>query len=267
MRPRTPVDRLELWRNYSEAKAASMGVTWRTEGLTVEIGRRMVLALQDFLPPGRAIDVLDVGCGTGEMALMVAGSGYTATGLDISEKLAVEFRKNTAQHDIDLIVGDVMNLPVQRQFDAAISRFVFTHYSDFKKLLSAIARFVRPGGVIVFDSLSDEAVHFAASALGQNEDDILDKCYGPLPSFSADEINSFCIKNGWVLERRAPLDFLHRNPLLAMTYESQAETDAILKSRYEDEGIRSFLNWLNSNITRGLDSRFAGLLVNVVRVS
>jgi hypothetical protein len=88
-----------------------------------------------------------------------------------------------------------------------------------------------------------------------------------LPSFSAEEIKQFCLENGWALERRAPLDFLHRNPILAMTYDSQIETDAVLKSGYESEDVRSFLNWLNCNISDGLDSRFAGLLVNVVRVN
>ncbi len=267
MRPRQAVDRLELWRNYSAAKAAAMGVTWRTEGLTVEIGRRMVSALRDFVPPHSKADVLDIGCGTGEVTLMVADAGYRVAGLDISENLAAEFRRNAAHLGIEFIAGDVMSLPSERRFDAAISRFVFTHYSDFRKLLAAMARFVRPGGVIVFDSLSDESVYYASSVTGRSAEEIMEKCYDPLPSFSDEDIRVFCAENSWTLERRAPLDFLHRNPILAMTYDSQAETDAFLKSRYENDDVRSFLNWLNSNISSGLDSRFAGLLVNVVRVN
>lgn len=260
------IDRAEFWRNYSKAKATSMGKVWRDEALTIEVGRRMINSLNTFIPADKQTRVLDVGCGTGEVSCLLAEAGYQVTGLDISENLAHEFRKNTEHLGIDLMVGDVLTMPAQPIFDAVVARFVFSHYTDFGRLLAGMARFVKPGGVIVFDSFSKEALEFAATVTGKTKAELAEKVFGSLACFSTVEIESVCRVNGWKLEQRTPLDFFHRNPLLATAYVDQAQIDMSLKGHYGVAPVRDFMTWLNSSVSQSLDSRFAGLLINIVRV-
>src|SRR5690242_5760952 len=57
--------------------------------------------------------VLDVGCGTGVVAVSAARAGAKVTGLDLTPELLAEARQNStlAQVDIDWHEGDVEQLP------------------------------------------------------------------------------------------------------------------------------------------------------------
>jgi S-adenosylmethionine-dependent methyltransferase len=67
---------------------------------TVEGRLRADLAwenLREFLPPKPQHRALDVGCGTGEMALRLAGLGFQVTALDGSETMLAEAQRTAAE--------------------------------------------------------------------------------------------------------------------------------------------------------------------------
>ncbi|HSM38251.1 MAG TPA: class I SAM-dependent methyltransferase [Candidatus Limnocylindrales bacterium] len=77
--------------------------------------------------------VVDVGCGTGEQALMVAARGIEVLGIDIAPTAIAAAREKADQRglEVDLRVGDVLDLAaLGRTFATAIDCGVFHTFSD-----------------------------------------------------------------------------------------------------------------------------------------
>lgn len=112
--------------------------------------RRLVAAI----PDGEYRDVLDVGCGTGWSAEAMADrfGPIRLTGVDASEGMLEQFRAKLGDRsDIDatLHAADVLRMPVDdAAFDAVVCSMAF-HWFPFKAAaMRAMARALRPGGVI-----------------------------------------------------------------------------------------------------------------------
>ena len=78
-------------------------------------------------------DVIDVGCGTGEHAILFASRGYRVLGVD-SAPLAIEKARAKASHrgsKAEFLVADALHLSeLGRRFDAAIDSGLFHVFSD-----------------------------------------------------------------------------------------------------------------------------------------
>jgi len=108
------------------------------------------------LPPGR-LKILDVGCGTGELSLLLAGMGYQITGIDLSNKmLSVARSKATAsQLKAQFVTGDAESLNFDDEsFDALINRHLLwtlphpdSALREWKRVLT------KEGRVIIIDGL------------------------------------------------------------------------------------------------------------------
>ena len=91
------------------------------------------------------IHVLDVACGTGVLFPDYLKRGVASvTGIDISPEMA----KIAASKfpEVNVICGDVENTEFDRQFDAIMVYNAFPHFSDPAKLISVLAKLVKPGG-------------------------------------------------------------------------------------------------------------------------
>ncbi len=77
--------------------------------------------------------VLDVGCGTGENALYLAGLGLEVTGVDAAPTAIASAREKAATRGVEaeFLVGDALRLPaLGRAFDVAIDTGLFHVFSD-----------------------------------------------------------------------------------------------------------------------------------------
>ena len=112
------------------------------------------------IKPGEV--VLDVGTGTGVVAITAARAGASVTGLDLTPSLLDEARRNSDIANLDTIQwveGDVENLPFpDSQFDVVVSQFghMFTPRPDVA--MSQMRRVLKPGGRIAFATWPPE--HF-----------------------------------------------------------------------------------------------------------
>jgi ubiquinone/menaquinone biosynthesis C-methylase UbiE len=101
--------------------------------------------------------VLDLACGTGNMALCLAKHGYTVTGVDSSNHMLDVARKKAGQEGlfISFIHQDMRTLKTDCVFDAVVCVFDSLNYllkpSDIKSCFRSVFQAVRPGGYFVFD--------------------------------------------------------------------------------------------------------------------
>ncbi len=103
-----------------------------------------------------ARSVLDVGCGTGNWACMLAERGFEVVGLDPAEaSLAVARAKPGAQR-VRWIHGDVKSLPALAVDLATMTgnvSNVFLTAQEWLATLAGVYAALRPGGYLVFESV------------------------------------------------------------------------------------------------------------------
>lgn len=133
-----------------DAKAATWAQKYAPGGPLA--GRLAALALEVLrhAPPGAR--VLDLGCGTGELAHYLAGAGLRAAGCDISRPMlrrAAAAGQGHGTRWVQLGPG-WLRLPfADAAFDAIIVSSVLEYTADPAAVLGECARVLRPGGVAV----------------------------------------------------------------------------------------------------------------------
>lgn len=105
--------------------------------------------LRSWLPAAPS-DVLDLGCGTGSLALLAAGDGHRVTAVDRSARMAERAREKLAGTDTRVLVGGAAEPPVPAgAFDVVLVRHVLWALPDPAAALRYWTRLLRPGGRLV----------------------------------------------------------------------------------------------------------------------
>ncbi|MCW2882950.1 MAG: methyltransferase family protein [Sphaerisporangium sp.] len=115
----------------------------------------------DHLPagrPGRPVAVLDLGCGEGDLSLLLAEKGDRVTGVDVEPSVIAHAlrRRDRLPADvasrIDFTVADAHGLGgvPDAVFDAAVVGELLDHVGDPVQVLGELHRTLRPGAVLVF---------------------------------------------------------------------------------------------------------------------
>ncbi|MXM63526.1 methyltransferase domain-containing protein [Streptomyces sp. HUCO-GS316] len=114
-----------------------------------EVRRAWAARLRSWLP-GRASDVLDLGCGTGSLSLLAAEQGHRVTGVDSSPAMVDLARAKLAGRDAVFLVGDAGAPPVgEQRFDVVLVRHVLWALPDPGRALRHWRELLRPGGRFV----------------------------------------------------------------------------------------------------------------------
>jgi SAM-dependent methyltransferase len=103
--------------------------------------------------------VLDVGCGTGVVAVTAARLGARVTGSDLTPKLIDRARENSKIMGLDVQwdVGDAEALPYpDAEFDAVLSQFGHMFAPRPGVAVREMLRVLKPGGVIAFSTWPPE---------------------------------------------------------------------------------------------------------------
>ena len=106
---------------------------------------------RDALPEGTRT-VLDVGTGSGNVALLLAADGYEVTGIDLAEGMLEQARAKLVGHPRPprFLTGDAVDPPfARRSFDAVVSRYLLWTLRDAPAALRRWHELLRPGGVLV----------------------------------------------------------------------------------------------------------------------
>jgi SAM-dependent methyltransferase len=103
--------------------------------------------------------VLDVGCGTGVVAITAALKGAKVSGLDLTPELLERARENAriGGLDIDWREGDVEQLPfADGEFDVVLSQFGHMFAPRPEVATAEMLRVLKPGGTIAFSTWPPE---------------------------------------------------------------------------------------------------------------
>jgi len=112
--------------------------------MTVGLDRRWRrLAVREVVWPGDR--VLDVCCGTGDLAVEAEWRGGRVVGLDFSERMLERARRKSST--VEWVQGDALSLPFgDGTFDAATVGFGVRNLEDLELGLRELRRILRPGG-------------------------------------------------------------------------------------------------------------------------
>lgn len=103
--------------------------------------------------------LLDLCCGTGQLALHFLDNGYQVTGLDLSDAMLDYARSSAAAYIVTgqarFVTGDAANFAFHEQFGLVLSTFdALNHLPDFtalKNCFFSVYPVLAPGGTFIFD--------------------------------------------------------------------------------------------------------------------
>ena len=100
--------------------------------------------------PERCEQALEIGCGTGGFARLLAARAEKVIAIDLSPQMIRLARERSASHtNIDFIEGDVMARQFSdEQFDC-VATLTTLHHLPIEALLAKVKKALKPGGVFV----------------------------------------------------------------------------------------------------------------------
>ena len=100
----------------------------------------------EWLAPQPGEQILDLGCGDGQLTARLAATGAIVTGVDASADMVAAAKS----HGIDAVAGSAENLPFRdANFDAVFSNAALHWVRNQEAMLAEVSRVLRPGGRFV----------------------------------------------------------------------------------------------------------------------
>jgi len=147
--------------------------------------------------------ILDLCCGTGQLAQALIACGYQVTGLDMSEEMLRFARENAPAGEF--IVGDARSFKLPDVYHAVVSAFdSLNHIMTLEELTSVFRNVyatLRPGGLFLFDLNMEEGYRISwHDSFGIVEDDhvcVVHSSYLPEERTAQFDTTIFYLQGGW----------------------------------------------------------------------
>ncbi|WP_033342405.1 methyltransferase domain-containing protein [Catenuloplanes japonicus] len=140
-------------RNDPRQYDALAGEWWRPGGL-FELLHWLAVARAALIPPApreRAL-LVDVGCGAGLLAPHVRHLGYRHVGVDLTASALAQARAK----GLVPVRADAARLPLPDAVaDVVVAGELLEHVPDLPATVAELCRVLRPGGLLVLDTLND----------------------------------------------------------------------------------------------------------------
>lgn len=152
----------DWWRSYFDAGY----VNEYSPVFNLVTEREQVMRLMELMALPAGSRVLDLACGQGRHAHLLAEAGFDVDGLDLSKDLLKRAKARGTSRTLRYTRGDMRSLPFlwRKRFDAVVNLFqsfgFFDDAADDAKVIHEVARVLKPGGVFIWqggnrDGLTD----------------------------------------------------------------------------------------------------------------
>lgn len=144
-----------------QALKAKQKATWES-GDFGQIAKTILNVAEEFmarLPLRPEMRVLDVACGSGNLAVIAAKRGCMVKGVDIAANLIMQARERAAVErlDIEFCEGDAEALPyADGEFDAVVTMFGAMFAPRPEVVAAELLRVTKPGGFVAMANWTPE---------------------------------------------------------------------------------------------------------------
>ncbi|MCB1547943.1 MAG: class I SAM-dependent methyltransferase [Hyphomicrobiaceae bacterium] len=158
-------------RSYSEAACDLSELTpevyagWRASELgamTEQLERRLML---ESMGDVRGKDILEIGCGDGELSVRLALQGGRVAAIDVSEEMLAAARRRAEGEGADVVFaqGGAEQIPfASGSFDVVVAMTILCFVEEAAPVFQEMARVLKPGGRIVIGELGKRSTWAAA---------------------------------------------------------------------------------------------------------
>lgn len=102
-------------------------------------------------------EVLDIGAGTGRLALELSNRGAKVTALDVSENMLAVLKRKDAGRKIVTAIGDAEDLPLDdAHFDIVIATFLIVHLKNPTRFFDEVYRVLKDGGIFLVTNINQK---------------------------------------------------------------------------------------------------------------
>lgn len=128
----------------------------------VAVADRFLVQEVENLSPGTAVDL---GCGTGKNALMLAERGWRVTAVDWAEE-AIKLARRAAREmklEVQFFMADTTTWELRQQVDLVIISYALPGGEESRQVLATAVKALAPGGILVvieWDKSMAEVWHF-----------------------------------------------------------------------------------------------------------
>ncbi len=147
----------ELAAAYRERQYLELEERFR--GVEEEIARRVAI----YLPYLERGEVLDLGCGRGELLALLGERGVAARGVDASDEMVRRCREQGLEAEHGDLLGELERAP-EESLGGVISLHVIEHLpsATLPRLAALAWRALRPGGVLILETPNPMSLVVAA---------------------------------------------------------------------------------------------------------
>lgn len=145
---------LEDIKSYWNKRAEGYSISNR-ESLNSDEKEEYEEVLKKYINKDEKCKAIDMGCGPGFLAILLANLGCESYGFDCTENMLLEAEENSKQVGVKIhtIKGDAQNPHIEdNTFDLLVSRNLIWNLENPEKAYKEWIRILKPGGkIIIFD--------------------------------------------------------------------------------------------------------------------
>jgi len=201
---------------------------------------------------GQKFILLDLGCGTGSIAIKMAEKGYEVIGIDKSSEMLSIARDKNKSEMVQFVCQDITEFELYGTVDIIICFLDtvnhITNKKDLKKMFSLCKNYLNQGGIMIFDIATP--LYFEQS-LGNNtffdiRDDfavIWENCYSKSKSINTANI-TFFLKDCKIDKNSGEEKYIRsEDVIIEKVYKADDILEMIENSGLENTGIYSDLTF------------------------
>lgn len=174
---------------------------WRPDGAFAML-HWLARSRAALVPPASREDavLVDLGCGAGLLAPHLAGKGYRHIGVDLTRSALDQ----AAAHGVAVVRADATAVPLESGCaDVVSAGELLEHVPDWRRAVAEACRLLRPGGLLVLDTLNDTVLaRLIAVEIGERLPTVPRGIHDPRLFVDARALVAECARHGVQLRLR-----------------------------------------------------------------